>query len=269
MSDDSTTCCDFDLAGGSTIGRDHRVVPKNNQDAYRILIEHPRVAVVADGCGSGQHSEVGAQIGARLLCDAIAREYLAQPYSQMRWAKVENDVISQLHQIALSMGGNFREVVEEHFLFTLVGVVIGASYATFFALGDGVVVINNLAPIFLEPDEGNKPLYLGYRMLDGWGIDVETSELHIQELARMPLKYLSSFLIGCDGVRDLVSLTEAQLPGVKLPVGPLSQFWEQDANFTNPIAISRKLKLIGRDWHGDAGLLPDDTTLVVGRQCPE
>lgn len=265
------TARDFAMAGGSTIGRDHRVVPKNNQDAWAVY-EHDRfpvVAVVADGCGSGQHSEVGAGIGARLVCNAVTRELMATR-GEIRWPKVEGDVLSILHAVALSMGGNFRSVVEDHFLFTIVGVAFERSgYVTFFAIGDGVIVINDNEPIRLRPAEGNKPAYLGYRLLDGWDLDVDPGELYFRKLTSVPINELSSFLIGCDGVNDLEHVANHQIPGFRggMEVGGLSQFWEHDANFSNPAAISRRLKIIGRDWKGDAGLLPDDTTLVVGRRC--
>jgi hypothetical protein len=54
-------------------------------------------------------------------------------------------------------------------------------------------------------------------------------------------------------------------------VGPLDQFYRQDRYFANPELISRRLKLISRDWpmsNPQPGLLHDDTTLIVGRRTP-
>ena len=63
------------------------------------------------------------------------------------------------------------------------------------------------------------------------------------------------------------------------PVGPLDQFWQDDRYFGNPALLERRLHLIGSDWvrfkteSGTKeqlnGLLPDDTTMVVGRRPPE
>src|SRR4051794_26892607 len=68
----------FEVAAGSVPGRDHLgrgnlLAGRNNQDAYAwSCSEAGLVAVVCDGCGGGRHSEVGAQLGARLLVTALA-----------------------------------------------------------------------------------------------------------------------------------------------------------------------------------------------------
>ncbi len=65
----------FEIAGGSVSGRSHVLAGKGNQDAYYWAgQETSLVAVVCDGCGSGASSEVGAELGARLLVAEVARE---------------------------------------------------------------------------------------------------------------------------------------------------------------------------------------------------
>jgi len=57
----------FDIAAASVIGREHARAGRNNQDALSLLAQgEVLAAVVADGCGSGAHSEVGAQIAQRI-----------------------------------------------------------------------------------------------------------------------------------------------------------------------------------------------------------
>ena len=64
----STTTLPFQLAFATVAGRMHHLSGRNNQDAY-AWTQGPGglIAVVCDGCGSGPHSEVGAQVGARLV----------------------------------------------------------------------------------------------------------------------------------------------------------------------------------------------------------
>jgi serine/threonine protein phosphatase PrpC len=65
----------IDVATGSVVGRDHGRTGKNNQDALAYVpLQEGIVAVVCDGCGSQPHSEVGAQLGAQLLTQAVARQ---------------------------------------------------------------------------------------------------------------------------------------------------------------------------------------------------
>lgn len=63
----------FAIGGGSIPGRTHLgrgrlLVGRHNQDAFGwTQTPHTLAAVVADGCGSGSDSEVGARLGTRWL----------------------------------------------------------------------------------------------------------------------------------------------------------------------------------------------------------
>lgn len=164
----------------------------------------------------------------------------------------------------MQMGGNYRETIESYFLFTITGVVLLPD-VVFFGLGDGVTAING--DIWSWSFTGNAPPYLGYQLLD---TDLAPDELRIRVRHTIAPHELDSFLIGCDGVGDFQRVGNEcrMLPGMAARVGPLSQFWSEDSYFTNPAAISRRLKVIARDWplrDPEHGLLPDDTTIIVGR----
>lgn len=275
---------DFQFASGQVIGRDHRQVPKNCQDGYHIAHSNDyTVAIVTDGCGSDrsaeamwdlngqtQHNEVGAKLGAVLAAQAVLRAAIERGVDRLNWSEVQFNLASQLYQLARSMGGNIRETIESFFLFTIVGVLLSAETATFFALGDGVVVVNGEVSS-IGPFPGNKPPYIGYSAIPGSALEIEPGDLAFRIVASIPLEFLDSFLIGCDGVDDLIKVAEHRLPGLSDTVGGIEQFWCGDAYFTNPALLSRRLKLIGRDWpkaNPSPGLLPDDTTLIVGRRKP-
>jgi hypothetical protein len=265
---------DLQVASGSVIGRDHRTAGRNRQDDLRVVrTETCTVGIVADGCGSGTRSEVGASLGVRILAESICAEAdKAGTASGLRWRRVQQQLLSMLDVNARLMGGNYRQTVEEYFLFTLVGVLLTDDYATFFALGDGVVIVNG-KEYSLGPFEGNKPPYIGYGLLLD-NIDIEPEQVSIRVIEQIPLKELRHFLIGSDGVTDLMGLAERQLPGMPdKTVGEIDSFWSDDRYFgPNDALVSRALTLIARDWprHSPkSGLLHDDTSLIAGRRRPE
>ncbi len=260
----------FQLAGGSMVGRDHRMVNKNNQDSYVIQsYSDLTVAVVADGCGSGAKTEVGSQLGARLVAEQIARAYGA--YRTIDWQKTQRHVLSQLDLLAQNLGGDFRRVVEEYFLFTIVGVVLEPKKATFFACGDGTIYVNG-CHLPLGPFAGNMPPYIAYGLLEN-ELKIDVREVRLAPVVELATSDLTSFLIGTDGIDDFVGHEARMMPGIDRLVGPIDQFWTDDRYFRgNPDLVSRQLRLVGRDWplsNPEHGLLHDDTTLIVGRRIPE
>lgn len=264
------------LAVGSTIGRDHRLVPKNCQDAFYVNSRGPyTVCIVADGCGSGTHSEVGAHIGARLVGEAILAERgRVGSISEIRWDRVLTDVTSSLNVLARQMGESLSVVVNDYLLFTIVGVVMDSAEARFFNLGDGVVLIND-QQIELGPFPGNQPPYLAYNLVGSTLLSDDSDALGFQKVATVPLAELNYFLIGTDGVLDLIRATGKSKPGSDDEVLPI-QLFADDKCFTNEVLLSRRLQLVARDWHrrdpgtnqsvAEPGLLPDDTTMIVGKK---
>ena len=63
------------------------------------------VAVVTDGCGSGTQSEVGAQLGARLVAESIR----AASHSRrgIQWPLVERRILSHVDLMVQAMGGDY------------------------------------------------------------------------------------------------------------------------------------------------------------------
>jgi hypothetical protein len=180
-------------------------------------------------------------------------------------------VLSQLDILAQSLGGDYRKVVEEYLLFTIIGVVLTPETATFFACGDGVAIINGTEwP--LGPYPGNMPPYLAYGLLES-ELRIDLSEVKLQPFAEFVSEELESFLIGTDGVNDFVKHQDRMMPGLDREVGPLSQFWSDDRYFRgNPDLVSRQLRLVGRDFphnNPEHGVLSDDTTIIVGRRIPD
>lgn len=273
----------FEFAGATIRGKDHRMTDSNNQDAFHIDTNDSCVALaVCDGCGSESQSDVGAKFGVRWVTSIASRlaadlliagdmERVPQFLEELRTA-----LLSRIRDAAEHLGGTFDETIERYFLFTIVAAVLTRTTSVFFALGDGVVAIDGDIE-FLSPLSGNRPAYLAYALSPRKGI--AASDLRFQVIRTIPTERLTSFMIGTDGVRDLVEAADRFLPGKTQPLGPLEQFWNEDRYFANPDALRRRLFLANRearriDWLKremmvENGLLPDDTTLIVGRRRKE
>jgi hypothetical protein len=267
----------FEIAGGSVAGRDHRNALRNSHDAFHYAVRPGiLVGVVCDGCGSSEHSEVGAKIGARMFVDHVLRRYQNNPKSfdllavERELEKIRLSMLGQIQVLADSMGGSFSETISDCFLFTILAVIITREWAFAVSAGDGVICMNDRWNT-LDSQE-NKPEYLAYGL-------VETDLGHVPSFKLLhgyETWCTQEVLIGTDGVKDLMKAAEKNIPGKDEKVGPIDQFWKDDKYFKNPFAIQRRLNLVNRtscriDYekkvvHEEHGHLPDDTTLVVVRR---
>ena len=153
------------ISEGSLVGREHWIngslpVGKNNQDAYAWGIRDGAVcAVVADGCGSGTHSEIGAQIGVRAVMEWWTKS------REPACIDLTEHVIAKL-RLASFVFGDSPQAVNDHFLFTLLIAIVDPRFGTFvLGCGDGVYSVDGIESVELKPQEGNAPNYLGYNLL--------------------------------------------------------------------------------------------------------
>lgn len=255
----------FEIAGGSIPGSAHVRAGRNNQDAFAWLeSEQGVVAVVCDGCSSAPHSEVGAKLAARLFARALGRELASEEPHEVRLARAHRETTDALGRVAGMLaceGSQAMRAVRDYLLATAIGVMVDATLATTFAIGDGIAVLNGDPHVF-GPFPANEPPYLGYGLLEGDGSARPT--LHVGP--SVPAEAFESVLLGTDGVLDLDALAGRTLETEGAVVGPLRQFWEDDGFFRNPDRVRRRLTVINRALHG---ALADDTTLVVLRRRKE
>lgn len=290
----------FELVGASVVGTMHRERNKegNGQDALAITVVNTvlgetQILIVIDGCGSGDHSEVGAKIGARILTESIKRQLLrwnkpafnddqtSQMPPRLQFLKIleraRQDTLARLRILAQDMGGSFSQTVSDYFLFTVVGAILTQEFCCFFSRGDGVIVINE-EEHWIEPDAGNAPVYLAYALVESSLTDHRPEALTFDILQVVATERLEHFLIGTDGLRHFVDASHLPLPGKTDLVGPLSQFWKDPRYFKNSDNVRRRLALVNKpavvpDWDAHrlityTGHLKDDTTLIVGRKPP-
>lgn len=258
----------FQVASGTIIGADHVRVGRNNQDARCVLQDADRlVVVVCDGCSSGaggigvSSNEVGAQLGARVVANRLWEATHGGFDSSL--AYVRSGVVNVLRDVHRAVGGT-SEALYDLFLFTVVTAVVTRDFATFAAIGDGAVFVNGQRfPLGPFPD--NQPPYLAYHLVSS---RIDPHLLRFQQVARIPTAELQSFLIGTDGVDDLVAAAgEATVSGAL--VGPVERLWTEDRFFKNPDALRRHLLMAnGGVMRKPPTHLKDDTTLVVGRRIP-
>jgi hypothetical protein len=276
----------FEFSGGTVLGRDHLKNGYNNQDAFHIEKSGDIVAiVVCDGCGDktvADFSEVGAQITARLLSHTIveyAKSYLQNGNlnpddSAYFWESIRANALTNIKFLCHQMGENLFEIVSKYFLFTTLAVLITPKWTEFVSIGDGVIFVNG-EETKIGPFPNNMPPYLGYALLKT-SIDPNLIRFQIQK--SLPTSEVSSFVVGTDGLFDLIMAENSIIPITKEFVGPISQFWEKDF-FSNPYALNRRLRVINKDRQTldfekgrinlQPGLLHDDTTFVVGRRKEE
>ena len=245
------------IAGGSVIGRDHVRLGRNNQDAFCwSSTPEATVAIVADGCGSGRYSEVGAQLGARLLVQAIRARAAAfdEDAAEAVLERARQDVLMPLGVLVEGMGGSVSQVVSDYWLFTSLGFVVTPRSFVVFGVGDGVIAVNGRAQVFTAPN--NAPAYLGYGLAAS---AFREDALRFQVHERGSREALTSLLVGTDGAGDLAAARPEAL----------AELWEQDRYYANPYNVGRRLNQLSRAASPSAGpppvVLPDDTTLVVLR----
>lgn len=274
----------FEIASGSIIGTEHvgrgrLLIGQNNQDScFGWQDDRLTIMVVTDGCGSSKVSEFGAHFGAKVLVRFIRHwAFDVSPDNPVFWDKIQQGLLSEIGQVAKMLGGNFSEIINDYFLFSIVGAIISQDFTWIFSFGDGVYAVNGDL-VILGPFAGNAPPYLAYYLLDPEIFPSLGYPGKFQVLKRLLTAELNTLLLGTDGVEGFVSSSIKKLPGREELVGPLSQFWEQDRYFTNPDNIRRRLALvnsfhIGTSADGQvvrtSGLLFDDTTLMTCRRKRE
>ena len=261
----------FATAAGSTPGREHLISGKPNQDAWRFHASNGAlVAVVCDGCGSAEHSSVGAQLGAQLLTAAIV--HILQRAGSLECASVSlvADVLEQARESVLvhlrslvdAMDGPPDHIIHDYFLFSVVGLLVTADQTAIFSLGDGLYALNgeitNIGPF---PE--NAPPYLSYGLVASSEGEERPNPLrfHIHHL--IPTAAVDSIMIATDGAADFVAVAHEPIPGSDEHVGPVSQFWTDQRYIDGPDALRRRLARLNRRATAGVAMLPDDTTVLV------
>lgn len=282
----------FQWTAGSVPGRRHvgtgnLLGGKNNQDSFGVFpLQDALLATVHDGCGTGKHSEAGAQLAPTIVANAVKETIringLPDASNLQCWFQDLNlkavatlrGILQCLAPVDLAPG---QLLIANYFLFTTVGVLVTNEICIVFACGDGTFFVNGQR-VRLSPGNGNRPAYLAY------ALDIETdpdiAKASLEPVHTINTKEVDSLVIGTDGLDSLLDSTEEFMPGKKRTVGAITQTWTNDLFFdqigTDLLTpwlrqINSEVSKLGHTAQGpvlkrDFGLLEDDTTLVVIRR---
>lgn len=230
-------------AAAAVTGARHLRMARNGQDAVATW-QHGDVAVVAvaDGCGSGASSEVGARLGVELFVRGLA----ARITEREPWDAARAEVRDAIARLC----GDDERLLREAFMFTLVAAVVTPEATTVWALGDGAYSFGDYTRA-LGPFADNQPPYLAYDVVG------EPREAVIERVCAC-----DAVIIATDGADDLQA-------GIERFAAP--RFVE------HPDVLRRELALLARaneriDWTAGrvvrtAAVLQDDCAVAVVRRA--
>lgn len=267
---------EFELTHASIPGSKHYSRHRNNQDGIHIIrTPHALILVVTDGCGSAPHSEVGAQLGAKLMGETL-HELISRTQSYTPdWMKIRSMMGLKLLRLAATIGEDSKQVINDYLLFTVVAAIILPHRSWFFTFGDGVIAVNGAVTV-VKPPLKDAPPYLSLCLdTDAASLQMQPAYSEFQLQVTLETESLRHFLIGTDGVAALhESAWPHDICGQR--VGPLSQFWANDLFFHPPIQrygggpeeLKRRLVTVAHPQpdHDLTDLCPDDMTMIAGRR---
>lgn len=243
-------------AAGTVVGREHRRVGRDGQDGHATAVR-PRlaVAVVTDGCSSGEASEVGARLFAAVLVGLVARHAESLDAADPRAAAeqlagaVTADLARSLHAVievvlraepeADPEGARAAaRAVERFLLFGFLVAVLTDELAIVFGIGDGLVV-DGAEVTVLDPGPENAPPYAAYALLPR--MEPPSPRVHVARRAAE----VDRIAVATDGLADLPEATLRELAS--------------DARLgKNPSLLGKRLRVLA-----DQGAFRDDATVAV------
>jgi hypothetical protein len=151
----------WEAAAAALMGRDHLLLQRNRQDhALAVVRSRVAVAVVSDGCGEGEGSEVGARISALVAERAAVGHLLSGAPLRDAATVLAAAVLTALAAVAEAAAGTDASArarfAAEHLAATLWVALLRGAEGTVFGWGDGrlrlgdrIVAIDQDAPSYL------------------------------------------------------------------------------------------------------------------------
>lgn len=231
----------MNIADASIIGSVHRNLNYNNQDALQIIQEnHFTIGVVADGCGSGPYSEIGARLGVSFITNYIRQALL----SGRDWKNNLADEIADYTQKLSDLHTNdVKGFVRNYALYTIIGVVIQDGKVTFFSSGDGVIGVGNDINVI---NQNNRPKYINNHFYKNEKNQFEFWEKEVID---------EVIFIGTDGVEDFI---EGIQKGEVDEYISFEGFVTDQNMFQNPVFFSKLF-----EKYSQKELLKDDTSMII------
>ena len=249
----------FTACAGLVRGEDHAQAHRNAQDACNVHVSAGGiVAVVADGCSSGESSEVGAGLASAW----IARNALAiaarHAHADERGEAIGHALTAYLRTVATGLAtreAELPEIVHTYLLFSLLVAIVTESDAIVLGAGDGIYAVDG-AETALDPGADNAPDYIAYDLLENAPIRSRIRVHHASNTCD-----LTSLVVATDGALDLQRRAAEPIDGA--PQGGLDQF-ARDARYArNPSLLRKRLTVIGALHRR----LHDDTAIAMIVRC--
>lgn len=233
----------YTTASASITGSSHQKLYYNNQDAYHFYQDdYLIVGVVADGCGGGSDSEVGARLGVNFVGNFCRKHFTHAPFDA---DILKNGLVDFLKQVVKNQQTNEElEFIENYLFFTLFGFIIQKDQTTIFHSGDGVYHLNDKEVII---DQHNRPNYIAKTLISG------AAEIGTESIATAQLNRL---LVATDGLLHLNQpfAQQENLGGIT----QISDFFDNSDFFEDIIALPKYLTELA-----NKRILRDDTTMIM------
>lgn len=227
----------MNIAYASIVGSTHRALEYNNQDFVLVKsIADIQICLVADGCGSGSNSEVGAQLALNFIAKTIVENN--------NWQKNLMERLNDYSQNLAEMHSDDSQTFIKNFLlYTIVGCVVRDEKIILFSCGDGVILINENLNVI---DQDNRPRYLNNSLISNTSAQIEFQQVDLNT---------HSILIGTDGVEDLINGIESEKVN---EYSSLTELINDEFILSNPVRLPKLLQKYSRK-----GILKDDCSLVI------
>ena len=234
----------FSNATASVIGSSHYKLFYNNQDSYDFYQDKfCIIGVVADGCGSGSNSEVGARLSVDFVINFCKKNFSNKPFDKNL---LENALVEYLRNIVKNQQTNEElDFIENYLYFTLFGFIIQPNQTFIFHSGDGCYILNEKV-VIVEQD--NRPKYIAKKLISG--------KSHI-EIDQIETSKLEKLLVATDGLLHLNDkfLNKISVEGMT----KMSDFFNDENHFDDIISLPKFLTNLSINNN----ILKDDTTLIM------
>ena len=251
------------VMSGTAIGGSHLNTRTNGQDALSVRQSASSLIIaVADGCSSQPHSGVGASIFAP-ICTAYFQQALRRGLD-LKDPRVRRNIrkrlTSHMQVLADQMAGDSpaAPIINQHFQFTLVVMVMTEESTYFLRIGDGMYGYNGQVHV-LKPTTGNKPIYLAYDLTGSPMTDAVPALLDFEIVATVPTSEITEFWIGTDGMAEVLEAAAAGRKVTGSEIENASEMLHNPEYYDDPAALTLRLGNIVEDGYGS-----DDVTFIGG-----
>ncbi len=184
------------------IGSDHIFGNKNNHDFMFSLLN---MKIVLDGCGSGNHSEIGCRIFAQLFARKVKEFYdNGIEVNETNFIDIVNNVFYKM--LAVCDDASF---ILNNYCFTILVCFESENEFIVYSCGDGYIIKENQESItFDKLDDGEYPQYYVYNFITDKSILKEYKDGVSFKVTKFNKEEYTNVGVATDGLRYTENLLE-------------------------------------------------------------